>query len=165
VEPEHPVQPVDAVKGICDLFARIDVTTSVKGKLASAGIEEIVQLVHKNDKQGEKAIEYWLNLENYAQDAEEIDFAMSVSDRLDQEAKSASEDSSTHENPEQMSNDETFMDVSECPSSSSQEDSQHNARQQAVKKILEGIEEYVSSSEAQDPLHHMLLGIQKFLSL
>ena len=76
---------------------RIDVTISVKEKLASAGIEHIVQLVQKNEKQGGKAIEFRLNQENYAQDAEEIDFARSVSDRFDQEAKSASKACNTHE--------------------------------------------------------------------
>jgi hypothetical protein len=147
----------------CDLFARIDVTASVKEKLTSAGLKEIVQLVQNNDNQGEEAIEYWLNLEKYAKGAEEIDFARKVSDRLDQEAKSASEDCNRNETTEPMSYDvqcpivydETFVGVSDDPSSSYQHDSRHNTRQEAVKQILEGIEKYVSSSDAHDPTQHM----------
>jgi hypothetical protein len=67
------------------------------------------------------------------------DFARSVSDRLDKEAKSASTDCNTHETTEQMPNHETFMGASDNPPSSSNEDSQRNTRLQAVKKILEGI--------------------------
>jgi hypothetical protein len=136
VEDEHPVH-IDAVKGICELFARIDVTASVKEKLASAGMVKIVQLVQNNDNKGEKAIEYWLNLENHAMYAEKIDFARKVSDRLDQEAKSASKDClqttepMTYDAQCPMVYDETFMDVADDQSSSYQNDSQHNTRQHA----------------------------------
>jgi IS30 family transposase len=62
-----------------------------------------------------------------------------------------------------LSCDETFADVSDNQSSPNQRDSKRDAREQAVKQILEGIAKYISASEANDPLHQMLLELQQLL--